>query len=378
MKYLFTEIFNEFECIGGKCPETCCKGWNIYVDDETYGRYAACDEPLRSEVLGKIEPYEGKKRFALKSDGRCPFLDEQGLCEIYSKISPDALCNTCETYPRKLVNYYDVMLLTLSMSCPEVARLLINHTEALEFQFVEDDTAADVEGADWIRYNELINGMVITVDILGDKEIPIWKRLHLVLDVSQVVQQHLTNNTLGELREKIACYKDITWRNKKYDSMLPGNYRVTNASQFLNSLFSFIKLIGQKIEFTMNSLLLPDIPQDDVFHGWKEAFYEEAYDENEYEKISVQLVFEYYMDALKGKALDLNISKMLVYLTLLSTQEIYVFNRDGKLPESERSLLIARLSRVLEHSSMFDVLVKDLIQSNTRSGMYGLLGLLIA
>lgn len=35
MKYLYTDLFNEFECIGGECPETCCGTWTISIDNKS-------------------------------------------------------------------------------------------------------------------------------------------------------------------------------------------------------------------------------------------------------------------------------------------------------------------------------------------------------
>lgn len=31
MKFMKTEFFDTFECIGGDCPDTCCAGWNITI-----------------------------------------------------------------------------------------------------------------------------------------------------------------------------------------------------------------------------------------------------------------------------------------------------------------------------------------------------------
>ena len=33
------DFLDKFECIGGSCPYTCCNGWQIAIDEETYSLY---------------------------------------------------------------------------------------------------------------------------------------------------------------------------------------------------------------------------------------------------------------------------------------------------------------------------------------------------
>ena len=39
MKSTCHEFYNEFMCIADKCPDSCCKGWDVVVDDETNEYY---------------------------------------------------------------------------------------------------------------------------------------------------------------------------------------------------------------------------------------------------------------------------------------------------------------------------------------------------
>mgnify|MGYP000638762220 CR=1 FL=1 len=32
MQYTIPHYFKSFHCIGGKCPDTCCAGWQIQID----------------------------------------------------------------------------------------------------------------------------------------------------------------------------------------------------------------------------------------------------------------------------------------------------------------------------------------------------------
>ena len=35
MNHIAVDIYRDFECIAGACPNTCCAGWRIDIDAET-------------------------------------------------------------------------------------------------------------------------------------------------------------------------------------------------------------------------------------------------------------------------------------------------------------------------------------------------------
>ena len=35
MEYVYPDYYRQFTCIGGECPDTCCAGWEIVIDDKT-------------------------------------------------------------------------------------------------------------------------------------------------------------------------------------------------------------------------------------------------------------------------------------------------------------------------------------------------------
>ena len=39
MEYIRPDYYDEFSCIGGACPDTCCSGWQIVIDKESQDRY---------------------------------------------------------------------------------------------------------------------------------------------------------------------------------------------------------------------------------------------------------------------------------------------------------------------------------------------------
>ena len=45
------EYLEKFECIGSKCPNSCCIGWKIDLDKLTFKKY---DKSQYSELKNKI------------------------------------------------------------------------------------------------------------------------------------------------------------------------------------------------------------------------------------------------------------------------------------------------------------------------------------
>ena len=39
MKYTVPDYYQDFECIAGDCPDTCCAGWQIVIDKKSQKKY---------------------------------------------------------------------------------------------------------------------------------------------------------------------------------------------------------------------------------------------------------------------------------------------------------------------------------------------------
>ena len=52
-KVTLPHYFKEFKCIGGKCEDSCCIGWDIDIDERTYADYKEVKDS-QFNVLFKI------------------------------------------------------------------------------------------------------------------------------------------------------------------------------------------------------------------------------------------------------------------------------------------------------------------------------------
>ena len=95
------DYYGDFRCTADKCPDNCCIGWEIDIDDKTYRKYMSFTCALKSEMDEYITVSEdGSRCFRLTKELRCPFLNEQNLCRIILSEGEDALCDICANHPR--------------------------------------------------------------------------------------------------------------------------------------------------------------------------------------------------------------------------------------------------------------------------------------
>lgn len=95
MRLIRPVFYNEFECIADKCSYSCCAGWNISIDSNTAKEYKTFTGEIGEKVKECVVS-EDSSTYHIKLDEnkRCPFLRENGLCEIVLKKGPEYLSNT--------------------------------------------------------------------------------------------------------------------------------------------------------------------------------------------------------------------------------------------------------------------------------------------
>ncbi len=81
MKIRVPKYLNKFKCIADKCEDTCCAGWEIVIDKETYDYYenlsGSFGERLRSEIVN-----DGEDNIFVLKKGNCAFLNENKLWSL--------------------------------------------------------------------------------------------------------------------------------------------------------------------------------------------------------------------------------------------------------------------------------------------------------
>ena len=162
MKLRVPDYYYKFKCIGGACTDSCCIGWELDIDEESYEAYKKVGgefgERLRESMVDGSDETDECNTFRLNGN-RCPFLNEKNLCEIYINLGEKSLCKVCTEYPRFTVEYNNTKEKSMALSCEVVGRIIFGREDKIKFveKEIPDEEIAEecvplfVEEIEYIR-----------------------------------------------------------------------------------------------------------------------------------------------------------------------------------------------------------------------------------
>lgn len=131
-----TKAVENFNCLQADCPDTCCKGWSMQLDDKTFAKYQ--DVGLQDAVA-----YDGENQEirVMKRDSQTDYCVKftDGICGIHAKFGAEMLGDACNFYPRVTRKFGEQTTMTATMSCPEIARLMMFTENPSERKDMETD-----------------------------------------------------------------------------------------------------------------------------------------------------------------------------------------------------------------------------------------------
>lgn len=139
MKIFAPDYYNDFKCIADRCQHSCCIGWEIDIDNDTFEYYESIDSDFGKSLRESIVKQDGCNCFKLSENERCPFLNKNNLCDIILNLSEDALCQICSDHPRFRNFYSDRIEVGLGLCCEEAARLILTEQDRVEIIEIDDD-----------------------------------------------------------------------------------------------------------------------------------------------------------------------------------------------------------------------------------------------
>ena len=223
--YFQPEYVGKFKCDGSKCNARCCKGWDIIIDEKTFQRYWR----LEGDFTAHIKPFDGKAEYCIELDERgfCPFLDENNLCRIQKAHGENFLSLVCKTYPRILIDFGKFLELSLTLSCPVAAEMILFGREPLTFElkeFVEDDALSI--GLSPMPVPEkflarLIDIQAAMISILQERTLSIDQRL-IVLGFFLDKLEEISAGSIDDdaLTKLIAAYESKIFLSEQVPQML--------------------------------------------------------------------------------------------------------------------------------------------------------------
>ena len=228
VKMIYPSYIDKFQCIGGKCEDNCCIGWDIDIDKETFKKYHKVTDGVMKKMFQKnVHNNEyctntdlDYGRIKLSKTKRCPFLDDENYCLIQGKFGEDYLSSVCTQFPRVINKIDDHYEISIDVACPEAARIIIGSKEKIEFKEskkslgkyimsgVFDTRSSEFKGTPIQYFKEIRD---FSIKIMQNRNLNISSRLYVLGDFLN----ELEDIESYEIKEFISKY-DIETESKSY------------------------------------------------------------------------------------------------------------------------------------------------------------------
>ncbi len=183
--------YKDFRCTADKCSDNCCIGWEIDVDKKSLDYYKSVKgefgRKLSENIAESSVPY-----FILGENERCPFLNEQNLCEIYINLGEQSLCEICTNHPRYYEWYDGITEGGIGLCCEAVAEIIVSYRDKFSYYDI-DISFENCRDYDNDFYEYLFEIRSEILNHLQDDNISFAQRLNNVLGFAWECQNNYDN-----------------------------------------------------------------------------------------------------------------------------------------------------------------------------------------
>ena len=352
MKYVQFDYVNKFSCLAGKCPDTCCKDWQIILDEDAIARYASLPGELGEQVRAAMLTENGETRFRERG-GNCVLLRDDGLCPLQAAYGAEMLCRTCFTHPRFTEEYGQTAELTLSASCPEAARLLLEHDAPLTLTETDDGGPVIPNELDPALYPALLAARTASIRLAQDRARPVADRLALILLLARRVQR-----LLDEGRDELVPVLARRFLGKRYQDrslvrlarLRSRNGRFFPCWMVLNNM----EHLTRRFEAILDAAVSQETPPA----SFRDAFFVQ------YENLTVYFLFRYALKAVNDRQYLARVEQCVFHLLCLRE-----LSADAATVQ-ELTEVVSLYSKEVEHSAENQALLLKLFRRGTLRWQY--------
>lgn len=374
MLYTVPHYWKQFRCIAGNCPDTCCAGWSIGIDPISMKRYKHTKGPLGNRLKNSVD---WREKTFLQYKKRCSFLNEENLCDLYLEGGERMLCKTCRQYPRHTEEYEGVREISLSLSCPEAARLILGCREPVRFLSRETQQEESYEEFDFFLFTKLEDAREKILSVMQDRNRDVFFRMAIVLAMGYKIQMCISKDQLFMLDEDFASFlkgDSIDRFYKKWQSMMPGSRQWFKLARTFTECLDRLEVLKEDWNVyreERKQLLFGE--GDQMFQETWKAFLGDRMKSKEsreqwgrwQEQLMVYFLFTYFCGSVyDGKAFSK--IKLACYSTIIIDLFACSFWKEngGKMEEEDFRQIAVRYSREVEHSDLNLNALDDLFWRN--------------
>ena len=188
MKRILPNYCEQFVCKASNCTDNCCIGWEIDIDTDTLTKYQTVGGILGDKLRKEIDCTE-TPHFRLGADARCPFLQDDNLCEIICQLGESHLCQICRDHPRYYTWLGTRVEGGIGLCCEAAAELIL--TQPLPMTFIETeipDEQCDAPDAGLLALLTEIRDEMFS--LLADTSIPLPETFGRLLDAAELLEHN--------------------------------------------------------------------------------------------------------------------------------------------------------------------------------------------
>lgn len=339
--------YDKFKCIADKCEFTCCKGWEINIDNNTYNKWKSENLDYILENI-KEKDNEGKKVYFINKETHedCIFLDKKGLCDIVKNHGEEYLSSTCHMFPRIENVFDDRMELSLSCSCEEVVELISNLDKKIGFK-------------ENINSNNNLPELLIRealIYILQQENIVLEYKFIICFEMLLSILENEIFSEKEVLLEEIEKYKDIDYIQNILLTCENIELDTYDSFEEVNNLF--LDIIENYVKVPMFNSILSDISDfakevkiediEDKWNNYKKEF-------NKYNNfIENCVVSKVISNCVNDNIEDIIISFELIIFDYLLVKHVvflkYCINEENLYIEDIKKYIVA-FSRIIQNNS---------------------------
>ena len=322
MKNYYFTSYKNFKCIADKCPDSCCKDWDVVVDDMANEFYNSVKTPFGDKIRSVTTiDADGDRIFTL-NNGKCPFWNKEKLCDIFINLGEEHLCKTCAEFPRITQDYTDFAEHMLSLACPEATKIILSNENPFELCCVEKPTTETVDyNTNFMMF--LKKAREISVDIINNFSL-FSDGFQVLYSFNEYVQSMIDDDDFDCSKLETLKYPDdITMISESYIFNLHSKFDVMDKN--------YKELIDKAIE----AKFLPKI---------------HTKYESEFKKLALYYIYRYYLTAIDSYDVLITIVKLISACTVIGKIEDFCHHQNGTLPLEKRVEIVQRYSKEIEHS----------------------------
>lgn len=190
-------FYKDFKCIAGACPDSCCQGWEVDADSQSLEYYKTLSGEIRKRIDSVLDKDEfGNTIFRLADKKRCPFLNDENLCDMHIAIGGEHTPYTCRMFPRFINDFGGTREMGVSFSCPVASDMMWNLKEPMSFVSELNDLPPQLNEIDAQTYFFLTKAREKAFKIVQNRSVSVSERLVNLLDYGVEIQKELDDYPL--------------------------------------------------------------------------------------------------------------------------------------------------------------------------------------